>query len=194
MSQELENVQNEEQQNEEQQDDEQMVKLAEMKRRLAKEEEKHQKELDKLMSEQSQLIEQAVEQARAEAQMSEKELREFKEKEAERKRKEQEENYRKQIDELLSEKKQREIRDESINKLSELNVAVNDKTLDLVSAHSFDAMVDKAEKLAQIINDVKNDFASSEAPLRSGRRQSNSHSESLSEFFRAGNILKNKGE
>lgn len=179
---------------EQKQQDEQTVKVAEMKRRLAKEEEKHQAELDELKEQQSMLIQEAVEKAKAEAQMSEKELRDYKEQEAERKRKEQEAQYEQQIQELMAEKKQREIRDESINKLGELGITVNDRTLDLVSANSLEAMSEKAEKLASILNDVKNEFASSKAPISGGGRQIKGDNQSLGDFFRAGNIIKNKGD
>lgn len=170
---------------EQKQQDEQTVKVAEMKRRLAKEEEKHQAELDELKEQQSMLIKEAVEKAKAEAQMSEKELRDYKEQEAQ---------YEQQIQELMAEKKQREIRDESINKLGELGIVVNDRTLDLVSAGSLEAMSEKAEQLASVLNDVKNEFASSKAPISGGGRQIKGDNQSLGDFFRAGNIIKNKGD
>lgn len=148
--------------------DEPTVKVAEMKRRLEKEQEKFKQEIEDIKNQQAAAVKEAYEKAQAEAKMSADELQEYKKKEADRKYQEEKEAYEKQIAELTKEKKQREIRDESINKLNELNLAVNDESLSLVSADSLDGMAEKAEKLARLINNEKNRLASTDAPTVGG--------------------------
>lgn len=151
------------------------VKVAEMKRRLEKEQEKYQQQIDELKANQEDAIQKAYEKAQAEAKMSADELAEYKQKEAERKHQEEIEKRDKQIAELTKVQRQREIKDESINKLSELNIAVNDRTLSLVSAESLDGMAERAEMLAKVISEVKNEYAGSEPPRTSGGSVAKAH-------------------
>ena len=155
------------------------VKVAEMKRRLEKEQEKYQQQIDELKANQEDAIQKAYEKAQAEAKMSADELAEYKQKEAERKHQEEIEKRDKQIAELTKVQRQREIKDESINKLSELNIAVNDRTLSLVSAESLDVMAERAEMLATVISEVKNEYAGSEPPRTSGGSVTKAHDDPL---------------
>lgn len=156
------------------------VKVAEMKRRLENEQEKYQKQIDELKANQEKAIQKAYEKAQAEAKMSADELAEYKQKEAERKHQEEIEKRDKQIAELTKAQRQREIKDESINKLSELNIAVNDRTLSLVSAESLDGMAERAEMLAKVISEVKNEYAGSEPPRTSGGIVTKAHDDPFS--------------
>lgn len=144
------------------------VKVAEMKRRIEKEQEKYQQQIDELKANQEEAIQKAYEKAQAEAKMSADELAEYKQKEAERKHQEEIEKRDKQIAELTKKERRREIKDESINKLSELNIEVNDHTLSLVSAETLDGMSERAEALSKVINEVKNQYGGSEPPKVSG--------------------------
>ena len=153
-------------------EDEPTVKVAEMKRRLEKEQEKFKQEIEDIKNKQAEAVKEAYERAQAEAKMSADELQEYKKKEADRKYQEEKEAYEKQIAELTKEKKQREIRDESINKLNELNLSVNDESLTLVSADSLEGMAEKAEKLAKFLNNEKNKLATSGAPTIGGGSKS----------------------
>lgn len=147
---------------------EKTVKVEEMQRRIAKEQEKYEKQIADLKASQDEAIQAAIKKAQEEAKLSGKELEEYKQREAERKHQAEIEERDAKINELLKAQSQREIKDEAINKLSELNVSVNENTLSLVNADTLDGMASKAEQLAKIISDVKADYAGSTPPNTSG--------------------------
>lgn len=150
------------------QNEEPTVKVAEMKRRLEKEQEKYEQQIADIKKSQEEQAQQAVEKAKKEAQLSGKELEEYRQKEAERKHQEELEKRDAQIQEYQQKEKQREIRDESINKLDELGLTVNEDSLELVSADSLDDMASKADKLANLLKAQRNKNAQTDPPIGSG--------------------------
>lgn len=153
--------------------DEPTVKVAEMKRRLEKEQEKYQAELDAIKSSQEEKIKQAIEQAQKEAKMNADELAEYKKTQADKNYQEELDKSNRVIEEYKLKEKRREIRDESINKLNELGLTVNDDTLKIVNnADSFDGMAELADALSTVIKADKNDRATSTAPNASGGNNS----------------------
>lgn len=155
-------------QDQNQAEDEKTVQVAEMKRRLEKEQDKYQKQIDELKENQEEAVKKAYEQAQKEAKMSADELADYRIKETERKQEEERQKYEDQIAEYQRREKQREIHDESINKLDELNIPVNQSTLDLVQADSLDGMSSRADALAKVISAVKSEYATSKPPKVSG--------------------------
>ena len=151
------------------------VTVAELKRRLAKVEEAKQQEIEKLKNETDKAIESAVEAAKKEASLSGKELAEYQEKERQRKHQEEIEERDKKIQELLQESKRREIRDESIKKLNELEISVNNDSLSLIQADSFDDMKAKAEMLSKLVKEAKSKNAQSTPPITSGGKVSKTY-------------------
>ena len=151
------------------------VTVAELKRRIAKVEETKQQEIEKLKEETNKAIESAVETAKKEASLSGKELAEYQEKERQRKHQEEIEERDKKIQELLQDSKRREIRDESIKKLNELEISVNDDSLSLIQADSFDEMKAKAEMLSKLVKESKNNNARSTPPITSGGKVSKTY-------------------
>ena len=181
MTEEKINVDKQEEVTEEQDDKEQdteqepTVTVAELKRRLAKVEEAKQQEIENLKEETNRAIESAVEAAKKEASLSGKELAEYQEKERQRKHQEEIEERDKKIQELLQESKRREIRDESIKKLNELEISVNDDSLSLIQADSFDDMKAKAEMLSKLVKEAKSKNAQSTPPITSGGKVSKTY-------------------
>lgn len=151
------------------------VTVAELKRRLAKVEEAKQQEIESLKEETDKAIKSAVEAAKKEASLSGKELAEYQEKERQRKHQEEIEERDKKIQELLHESKRREIRDESIKKLNELEISVNDDSLSLIQADSFDDMKAKAEMLSKLVKEAKSKNARSTPPITSGGKVSKTY-------------------
>lgn len=147
---------------------EKAVKVEEMQRRLSKEQEKYEKQIEELKANQDEAIQVAIKRAQEEAKLSGKELEEYKQREAERKHQAEIDERDAKINELLKAQNQREIKDEAINKLSELNIPVNENTLALVNADALEGMAEKAEQLAKIISTVKSDYAGSTPPNTSG--------------------------
>lgn len=151
------------------------VTVAELKRRLAKVEETKQQEIEKLKNDTDKAIKSAVETAKKEASLSGKELAEYQEKERQRKHQEEIEERDKKIQELLQDSKRREIRDESIKKLNELEISVNDDSLSLIQADTFDDMKAKAEMLSKLVKESKNNNARSTPPITSGGKVSKTY-------------------
>jgi len=147
---------------------EKTVNVEEMKRRISKEQEKYEQQINELKENQEKQIQEAVEKAQKEAQLSGKELEEYRQKEAERKHQEELKKRDEQIQEYQQKEKQREIRDESINKLDELGLTVNEDSLELVNADSLDDMASKADKLANLLKAQRNKNAQTDPPIGSG--------------------------
>lgn len=136
------------------------VTVAEMKRRIAKEQEKY-NELNASIDDR---IKEAVEEAQKQAQMSSKELQKYKEQQAENEK----QQLLKQIEELQLEHTRRELKDEAIKTLSERKLPVTDRVLKFVVKDTADETLSAIDDMSEIIKEIKNEFASSEAPMASG--------------------------
>lgn len=152
------------------------VKVAEMKRRLSQKDEDYQKQIDKLQREQDEKIQAAIEAYEEKSKLSADELAEYKAKEAQEKHQKELQEAQAKIDELTRINQQRQIKDESVTKLNELNIPVNETTLSLVSAGSLDDMSERAGLLAEYTNVLKNEFSTSTTPSGSGGKQTNNTS------------------
>lgn len=136
------------------------VTVAEMKRRLGKEQEKY----DELNQSIDDRIKEAVEEAQKQAQMTGKELQKYKEQQAEQEK----QKLLDQIKELELKNTRRELKDEAIKTLSERKLPVNDKVLNFVVKNTAEDTLSAIDDMAEIIKDIKNEFASSEPPITSG--------------------------
>ena len=136
------------------------VTVAEMKRRIAKEQEKY----DELNASIDDRIKEAVEEAQKQAQMSSKELQKYKEQQAENEK----QQLLKQIEELQLEHTRRELKDEAIKTLSERKLPVTDRVLKFVVKDTAEETLSAIDDMSEIIKEIKNEFASSEAPMSSG--------------------------
>ena len=140
------------------------VTVAEMKRRIAKEQENAQKQIDDLNQSMDDRIKEAVEEAQKKAQMTGKELQKYKEQQAEQEK----QKLLDQIKELELKNTRRELKDEAIKTLSERKLPVNEKVLNFVVKDTAEDTLSAIDDMSEIIKDIKNEFASSEAPLTSG--------------------------
>ena len=140
------------------------VTVAEMKRRLAKEQEKFQSQIDELKTNQNNLVKQAVEEAEKRSKMSAKELEELRQKDIQR----QIEERDARIAELELENTRRELKDGAIEILSERKLPVNERVLKLVVKDTGEETETAITDLAEIIKEIKNEFASTTAPITSG--------------------------
>ena len=169
------------------------VKVAEMKRRLEKKDEDYQKQLDELKTNQETAIQQAISDYEAKSKMNADELAEYKAKEAEEKHQKELQDAQAKIDELTRINQQRQIKDESVTKLNELNIPVTETTLSLVSAGSLDDMSERAGLLAQFANSLKNEYSTATEPSTSGKNNfSSGTAKSRRDLFESANIIKNK--
>lgn len=141
-----------------------MVSVAELQRRLAKAEEKFNEEKTNLESSFEGRLQEAVEKAKNEAQMTGKELQEYKAKEAERKLQElRDENER-----LKLESTKRELRDEAMRTLGEKGMTVNDKVLAFVVRDTAEETLQAIDDMAELFKLQKEAFAQTTPPRTSG--------------------------
>ena len=150
--------------------DEQVVKIAEMKRRLSQKDEDYQEQIEKLQQEQDNKIQAAIEAYEEKSKLSADELAEYKQKESEEKYQKELEAKQKEIEELTRINQQRQIKDESVSKLNELNIPVNETTLSLVDAESLEGMAERAALLAQFSSTLKNELGAATQPIVGGKR------------------------
>lgn len=118
----------------------------------------------------------AIAEHEAKSKMNADELAEYKQKESEEKYQKELREAQDKIDELTRINQQRQIKDESVNKLNELNIPVNEATLSLVNAGSLDDMSARAGLLAEYTNALKNEFSTSTTPTGSGGKRTNNTS------------------
>ena len=109
-------------------------------------------------------IKEAVEEAQKKASMSTKELEEYRKQEAEREK----QNLLDKIAQLEKDQTIRELRDEAYRTLSERKLPNNPDVLNLVVKDTAEATLSTIDTLATIINEIKNEFASTTAPITSG--------------------------
>ena len=164
------------------------VKVAEMKRRIDLEQKKAQEQLDAMNQTIEQKIAEAVEKAEKEANLSGKELDEYRKQEAERK----EQELKDKIAKLELEATRRELKDEAINTLSEKKLPVNEKVLKLVVKDTAEATLSAIDDIASIISDVVSEYSATDAPLASGGVAKPTNSPG--EIFRNANILNKQKE
>lgn len=109
-------------------------------------------------------IKQAVEEAEKRSKMSAKELEELRQKDIQR----QIEERDARIAELELENTRRELKDGAIEILSERKLPVNERVLKLVVKDTGEETETAITDLAEIIKEIKNEFASTTAPITSG--------------------------
>ena len=146
------------------------VKVAEMKRRLSQKDEDYQEQIEKLQQDQDDKIQAAIEAYEEKSKLSADELAEYKQKESEEKYQKELEAKQKEIEELTRINQQRQIKDESVSKLNELNIPVNETTLSLVDAESLEGMAERAALLAQFSSTLKNELGAATQPIVGGKR------------------------
>ena len=140
------------------------VTLAEMKRRLAKEQESYQAQIDELKGSFGQQVQDAVEKAQKEAQLTGKELQEYKTKEKEREL----EQARAEIEALRRDKTVRDMRDEAMRTLTERGLTVNDKVLNFVVKDNADDTLQAIDDMAELFKLQKEEFAQTKPPIIGG--------------------------
>jgi len=140
------------------------VSVEEMKRRVAKEQEKYEEKIKEMNQSIDDRIEQAQEKAKKEATLSGKELQEYKEKEAQRKL----DSAQEEIERLKQENAKRDLRDEAINTLSDKDLPVNDKVLNFVVKDTADDTLEAIDDLAELFKEQKEEYAQTKPPLGSG--------------------------
>lgn len=151
--------------------DEPTVKVAEMKRRLEKENERHEAELARFEAEKAQAIQDAIEKTKKEATLSGKELEKYREEEAKRK----EQSYLDRIAELERDRTRRELKDEAIRTLGEKALPINERVLNFVVKDTAEETLQAIEDMAFIISEQKNEKAASQPPRTSGGLQTNNN-------------------
>lgn len=138
-------------------------------------------------------VQQAISDYEAKSKMNADELAEYKAKEAQEKHQKELQDAQAKIDELTRINQQRQIKDESVTKLNELNIPVTETTLSLVSAGSLDDMSERAGLLAQFANSLKNEYSTATEPSTSGKNNfSSGTAKSRRDLFESANIIKNK--
>lgn len=142
---------------------EKTVSLAEMQRRLAKAEEKHQAELEQLKQSQAESLQQAMDEYRAENELKGEELHKFKEQKAEAEKQE----LLDKIAQLELEKTRTELKDEAIKTLTDRKLPVTDDVLSFVVKDTAEDTLSAIDAMQGIINDVKAQYASG-SPLQGG--------------------------
>lgn len=140
------------------------VSVEEMKRRVAKEQEKYEEKIKEMSQSIDERIEQAQEKAKKEATLTGKELQEYKEKEAQRKL----DSAQEEIERLKKENIKRDLKDEAINTLSEKKLPVNERVLSFVVKDTADDTLEAIDNLAELFKEQKEEYAQTEPPLGSG--------------------------
>lgn len=143
---------------------EKTVSVGEMKRRIAKEQEKYEQQIEELENSMEDRIAEAVEKAQKEATLTGKELQEYKEKEAQRKLDE----AQAEIERLKQENIKRDLKDEAIKTLSEKGMPVNEKVLNFVVRDTADDTLQAIDDLGEILREQKEENAQTKPPKTSG--------------------------
>lgn len=149
---------------EENEKDEPIVKVAEMKRRIEKEQEKYEEKIKELNQSIEERINTAVEKAQKEATLTGKELQEYKEQEAQRKIDE----ANAEIERLKKENVKRDLRDQAIKTLSEKELPVTDKVLNFVVKDTAEDTLSAIDDISELLKEQKNKYAQTEPPVTSG--------------------------
>lgn len=157
---------------------EKTVSLAEMQRRLKQAEEKHAQATQEAIA-------QALEQYKAENELSGKELEEYRKQVAEAEK----QKLLDKISDLEKEQTKRELTDEAIKTLSDRKLPVNDKVLSFVVKDTADGTLQAIADFESIISEIKAEYTQSEPPKMSssfGGESTKSHGD----IFRGSRIIK----
>ncbi|WP_314479465.1 DUF4355 domain-containing protein [Streptococcus cristatus] len=156
---------------------EKMVSVAEMQRRLEQAEKKHAQSTQEAISK-------ALEQYKAENELSGKELEEYRRQVAETEKQE----LLDKIASLEKEQTKRELTDEAIKTLSSRKLPVNEKVLSFVVKDTADGTLQAIADFESIISEIKAEYTQSEPPGVSSSFGS-SDSKSPGEIFRDSRII-----
>lgn len=157
---------------------EKTVSLAEMQRRLKQAEEKHAQATQEAIT-------QALEQYKAENELSGKELEEYRKQVAEAEK----QKLLDKISDLEKEQTKRELTNEAIKTLSERKLPVNDKVLGFVVKDTADGTLQAIADFESIISEIKAEFTQSEPPKVSSSFGGSSK-QSPGDIFRDSRIIK----
>lgn len=157
---------------------EKTVSLAEMQRRLKQAEEKHAQATQEAIT-------QALEQYKAENELSGKELEEYRKQVAEAEK----QKLLDKISDLEKEQTKRELTDEAIKTLSERKLPVNDKVLGFVVKDTADGTLQAISDFESIISEIKAEYTQSEPPMMSSSFGGES-TKSRGDIFRGSRIIK----
>ncbi len=157
---------------------EKTVSLAEMQRRLKQAEEKHAQATQEAIA-------QALEQYKAENELSGKELEEYRKQVAEAEK----QKLLDKISDLEKEQTKRELTDEAIKTLSSRKLPVNDKVLGFVVKDTADGTLQAIADFESIISEIKAEFTQSEPPKVSSSFGGSSK-QSHGDIFRDSRIIK----
>lgn len=157
---------------------EKTVSLAEMQRRLKQAEEKHAQATQEAIT-------QALEQYKAENELSGKELEEYRKQVAEAEK----QKLLDKISDLEKEQTKRELTDEAIKTLSERKLPVNDKVLGFVVKDTADGTLQAIADFESIISEIKAEYTQSEPPKMSSSFGGES-TKSRGDIFRGSRIIK----
>ena len=157
---------------------EKTVSLAEMQRRLKQAEEKHAQATQEAIA-------QALEQYKAENELSGKELEEYRKQVAEAEK----QKLLDKISDLEKEQTKRELTDEAIKTLSERKLLVNDKVLGFVVKDTADGTLQAIADFESIISEIKAEYTQSEQPMMSSSFGGES-TKSRGDIFRGSRIIK----
>lgn len=156
---------------------EKMVSVAEMQRRLEQAEKKHAQSTQEAISK-------ALEQYKAENELSGKELEEYRRQVAETEK----QALLDKIASLEKEQTKRELTDEAIKTLSSRKLPVNEKVLSFVVKDTADGTLQAISDFESIISEIKAEYTQSEPPGVSSSFGS-SDSKSPGEIFRDSRII-----
>lgn len=157
---------------------EQVVSVSEMKRRIAKLEEKHTQNIQEA-------VQQTLEKYKAENELTGKELEDYRKREAEQEK----QKLQDRIAELEREQTRRKLTDEAIKTLSTRKLPVNDKVLSFVVKDTAEDTLNAISDLEAIITEIKSEFTQTEAPKVSSNFNGG-ESQSRADVFRSARILK----
>lgn len=157
---------------------EKTVSLAEMQRRLKLAEEKHAQATQEAIA-------QALEQYKAENELSGKELEEYRKQVAEAEK----QKLLDKISDLEKEQTKRELTDEAIKTLSGRKLPVNDKVLGFVVKDTAEGTLQAISDFESIISEIKAEYTQSEPPKVSSSF-GGSNKQSHGDIFRDSRIIK----
>lgn len=179
MTEEIKNEAIETEENEQVDTQEPTVKVAEMKRRIEQEQKKAQEQIEELKTSQEQAIQEALAKYKAENELSGKELEKYRQQQAEAEK----QKLLDQIKQLELQNTRRELKDEAIKTLSDKKLPVNEKILSFVVRDTAEDTLSAIEDMGSIILDIKNQYASTDAPLGSGGSVNNNTQRDMFDIF-----------
>ena len=179
MTEEIKNEAIETEENEQVDTQEPTVKVAEMKRRIEQEQKKAHEQLEALKAEKERAVQEALEKYKAENELTGKELEKYRQRQAENEKQE----LLDQIKQLELQNTRRELKDEAIKTLSDKKLPVNDKILNFVVRDTAEDTLSAIEDMGSIILDIKNQYASTDAPLGSGGSVNNNAQRDMFDIF-----------